>query len=489
MKLMKTSIYISFYLIIINLIVILSYDIAYEYIVLKMSYDDLSYILPLTINHQKIDLLLDTSSSDLIVFNHSLCDNIQHHINSALCYNANNNFELHQPINISSLNLLWDHSELIDEYLLYGYDLIELQDIKYINHNDLTGLSNKHQKYSFYLSSNLELKQQFIPFRTLRYISGIIGLNKNSPLLSSSSSLLSSELTSLSLDLYPRLSSFTSKIYINGINSLYQHSLIKVSNDVDDKESLISNYYHSFYINQLEICNKILDLQTQTAIYTFIDSSSNCLSVPNHLYQQIISSLSLYCIEDNDYCYLLGNQKNLPTLTLYVNHAKAKAAKPAKPLYIGLNELLLSLEKISNHPDHANGRPLCLLKHNENYIKLGVLTLQSLFMFIELTPSYSLSLSNKLYPEQTDYNCLSSTISCQGQQIVLLDYQICIDIKCTDYFFFQYDLQHKTCQLSLSFYYLLISFIVLYILLEMFNIEYYFYLLTQIKWNYTQQQS
>ncbi len=325
----------------------------------------------------------------------------------------------------------------------------------------------------------------------------------------------------------------TSTLYIDGIPKNYQNSIVwskrtirpptptSSSNPNSSAASSTQDFLSSspsFDISNVSFCGST----TTIAMNVVIDTTSPCLSLPNHVFDSLIQSLPLICDTDQNIgpmCYydrgLYNPKKIVPralphlTFTLTKEYAynsklnsmnqpieeltllrpKLQSNKSSSDksqsnddedgfttLHLPLSQLVLPLS-ITN--PYYNPRPgynrVCIQRSNQPYIVFGTLALSA--FYVHVTPT-AVGIRNKVVTEkelldsqtitlQKSTGCIEQNlVTCVGQQQIYRDLNICVNPKCDDYFFFVMDPSTFTCKLEISFYVILFVLVGLYILYE-----------------------
>jgi len=276
----------------------------------------------------------------------------------------------------------------------------------------------------------------------------------------------------------------SSSLYIGGIPEDYRSTLqwsIPLSNTSGGLDPRVDGDFHQLTVFDLTICNYNLfqsapslgiPFNNYGGVNAIVDTGASCLTLPAEYFDQVVSWLPVTCNSlQNDglpmtpaTCRSLGIFKyyfadnvvqNLPTLSF-------RLSPGGDWLYLDIATLIYAAKG-----EYSHG--LCIRRgysaaYGGGVISFGSLTLRS-FIAVMNMETFQVAFANKITNKVSMIQCIEP-VQCKGMQTHYSPLNICEDPPCSSYYFFTFNDQSETCELSTSFHVVAIFMIIVFILAE-----------------------
>lgn len=307
-------------------------------------------------------------------------------------------------------------------------------------------------------------------------------------------------------------------LHLGGVSELYRSRLSWSAGPAD-----LLTGYHSFSVYHLSLCGVDMFQNLTSSWHAMVDTGSSCLGLPAEFFDMLISWLPLRCnlgLYDGQphVCYItadIQNRNKLPTLSF-------RMADRGQEIYIDLAQLLFQQQTLMRicvfrlgtivgsvtqphslvptvcfvcfarastrsqaHALEGEVSPLtgslfvlccwCALfvlslpsgPNRENGIVFGSSVLAQLYAAFDMrTPSRVAFANRDASAKESRVQC-AARVLCTGMQVHYDPLNLCLRPPCEDYYFFDYDAEHKVCTLNTGFHILCGVLIGTFILLEM----------------------
>lgn len=425
---------------------------ARRFVSLSLSSDGNHHHLPVRYNNQSLELIVDTGSSDLMVFDSRFCAGSFLH-SGCYVFNASES-------NITSLpprfqfKLHLDNEVIVDPFPRKIGGNLQL-DASVLG---TTGKQVMERATESYLSSNMVFDTVRAPYTALHAFpgaDGLVGFAYSD--LSSFGGSAGMRLLNPSIPPYPVFAmdlngpEKESRLWIGGIDEEYRDRLVWGGPD--------SIAYHTFMIRELKVCGvDLIDNFTDYSFHGLVDTGASCLGLPQELFDSLISWLPVVChtrtfltggLRQDVQCVLKPDVPTvLPTLTFIMSPATGRD-NDHTPLHLPLEDLLIGRQLCLRRTD-AVVPGVGVVSFGISTISFGNRALRSLFTVFH-GPTAQMAMANK-NPQQTssDIQCVPRTV-CKGMQEAYTALNQCVDPPCSDYYFFEFDDDEKVCYLSATF--------------------------------------
>jgi len=272
-----------------------------------------------------------------------------------------------------------------------------------------------------------------------------------------------------------------SSLYIGGIPESYR-SILQWSNSARAVGVTLNsnNPYHQLTIYDLSLCGENLfdaaphgTLNSNGGLNAIVNTGASCLTLPAEFFDVVILLLPATCVppdlsptpvmnpsscqEQNLFKYYLSDDivPILPTISFRVN-------PNGTWLYLDIATLIYSTRG-------TYSRGLCLRRGDSakrgGTIVFGSLAIRSFIVAMNME-TFQVAFANKILTNESNVQCVEH-LQCQGMQTYFSTLNICEDPPCSSYYFFSFNQQTKTCEMSISFHMAAGFIISLFIFLEL----------------------
>jgi hypothetical protein len=276
---------------------------ARKHLPLEMASDGLHWLLPARLGlssseFQALDLIIDTGSAELMLFNRSYCNEQPQTHHRGDCFNPSQSFSYTPTSSLSTFILLIDGEIVEAQPTQVSRDFFSLPlDVDGVFQQEIVEMFA-----GFHLTSDILFTTREIPLHSFPFCDGLLGFAHSelsrstlgaSPALSLLDLAGASEYSlrpffSLDFNFPPA----TSSLDVGGINERYRDFL-------QWSAPKINMNYHWFDLYTLKICNvSLTDFLGTDAIplAAFIDSGSSCLQLPAEIFDAMTSWLPVDCV-------------------------------------------------------------------------------------------------------------------------------------------------------------------------------------------------
>jgi hypothetical protein len=251
----------------------------------------------------------------------------------------------------------------------------------------------------------------------------------------------------------------SSRIDIGGIQEQYRERLVWAPSAAFS-DSL------PFVMHDLSVCGVNLLENATSGWPTLLDTGAACLSLPAALYDQVMSWIPHVCVltplatdPAGESCFLPdGFTPKLPTLSFTVQKGSARR------VFVRLEDLLLPAST------SFSGRRYCIHRVSpvtRQWVSFGTYVLRSLYTVVNYqTQQLAFAQKDATLTEASTVQC-KARVTCRGMQTHSPSLNLCKDPTCSSFYFFELNHATKECELSQSFYIVVIVFIFVYIFCEL----------------------
>ena len=426
--------------------------------------------MSLYINHQLVNVIVDTGSYQAVVFgkDNNIC--------STNCYTPSNN--VLQNSSQAAVLITDDSESIIDSNALNIYETVQL-DVNTYNQNKTNTVSYTNASLVYTQSLTVGAPQNSVALNVYPdNIDGIMGLgyaiegSTPSNILNTTTWLTLIESYSI-IPQQPIIAldyraDNTSYMNLGGMDVQYM-------NTIQWAQPIANPIYHEANLYNFNICNvNLLGAFNIVSWPAIVDTGSICLSLPAELFDMIIAWVpAIHCVDavqpsnttqtsETTLCYINTTSiQLLPTLSFSLcNNCVHK-------LYINLTELVLDDVNLI----HAQyGNRICINRVNsmddpsgDNFITIGSLVLYQLY-FVSNMEYNIIGLAQKNDIQQASNVQCAIPIHCTGtQQQYYKQLNTCITPSCNSYFLFVYNSDSNGCVVSSSFNALAVTLLVIYV--------------------------